>query len=184
MAVNEKRHLPIFDWHSLGERQLEDSGIAFTHLRPSWVMQNFQTVVANDMIRLPAGDGRVAFVDARDIAAVAVAALTAPGHEDRAYELTGVEALSHSDVADKLSAAMGRPIVYENIPPQVYAQEKASDGWPQASISTLLALFDDMRAGTNADCVVTDTVARVTGRTPYSFDDFARDHADRIGTGP
>jgi uncharacterized protein YbjT (DUF2867 family) len=181
IAVHEKRHLPIFGWHSDCERQLEESGLAFTHLRPSWVMQNFQSFVVGDMIRLPAGDGRVGFVDARDIAAVAVEALTTPGHEGKAYELTGPEALSHSDVADQLSAAAGRSIIYENISPEAYEKEKAAQGWPRASIDTMLALFADIRTG--IDSIVTDTVESVTGRPALSFQKFARDCASKFGTG-
>jgi uncharacterized protein YbjT (DUF2867 family) len=181
MAVHEKRHLPIFGWHNDCEQQLEESGLAFTHLRPSWVMQNFLSYVVGDMIRLPAGDGRVGFVDARDIAAVAVEALTTPGHEGKAYELTGPEALSHSDVADRLSAATGRSIIYENISPETYEQEKTSQGWPRASIDTMLALFADIRTG--IDSVVTDTVESVTGRAPLSFLNFSRDYASKFRSG-
>ncbi len=181
MAVHEKPHLPIFGWHSDCERQLEESGLAFTHLRPSWVMQNFLSFVAGDVIRLPAGDGRVGFIDARDIASVAMEALTAPGHEGKAYELTGPEALSHADVADQLSAATGRSIVYENISPETYEQEKAAQGWPRTSIDTMLALFADIRAGTVS--VVTDTVSGVTGRAPLSFREFARDYASTFASG-
>ena len=181
MAVHENRHLPIFRWHSDSEQQLEESGLAFTHLRPSWVMQNFLSFVVGDVIRLPAGDGRVRFVDARDIAAVAAEALTTPGHEGKAYELTGPEALSHAAVADKLSAATGRSIVYENISPETYEQEKASQGWPRASIDTLLALFAEIRVGTNHDPVVTNTVENVAGRAAFSFQEFARDYATRFG---
>jgi uncharacterized protein YbjT (DUF2867 family) len=183
MAVHEKPHIPIFAWHSVSERQLEESGLAFTHLRPSWVMQNFFSFVAGDKIRLPSGDGRVGFVDARDIAAVAVEALTGPGHEGKAYELTGPEALSHSDVADRLSVAVGRPISYENIAPEIYEQEKLEQGWPRTSIDSLLGLFAEMRAGTNPDSGVTSTVESVTSRAPLNFQKFARDYAARFGPG-
>ncbi len=143
-------------------------------------MQNFLSFVVEDMIRLPAGDGRVGFIDARDIAAVGVEALTKPGHAGKAYELTGPEALSHSDVADQLSAAMGRTIVYVDIPHEIYEQEKAAQGWPRASIDTLLALFADIRAGTES--AVTDVVENVTGRAPQWFQEFARDCAAGFGT--
>ncbi len=149
-------------------------------------MQNFlpsssATPVVDGKIRLPAGDGNGSFVDARDIAAVAVEALTTPGHEGKAYELTGPEALSYSDVADRLSTATGRSIIYENISPKTYEQEKVSQGWSRASIDTMLALFADVRAG--IDSVVTDTVESVTGRAPLSFQKFARDHASEFKIG-
>ncbi len=185
-GVHESRHLSIFDWHYECEQQLEESGIAFTHLRPHWVMQNFlpsssATPVVDGKIRLPAGDGHVSFVDARDIAAVGVEALTAPGHEGKAYEMTGAEALSHSDVADQLSAAIGRSIVYENISPETYEQEKAAQGWPRTSIDTMLAVFADVRAGNES--VVFDTVETVAGRAPFRFQKFAYDYASEFKAG-
>ncbi len=185
-GVHELRHLSIFDWHYECEQQLEESGIAFTHLRPHWVMQNFlpsssATPVVDGKIRLPAGDGHVSFVDARDIAAVGVEALTAPGHEGKAYEMTGAEALSHSDVADQLSAAIGRSIVYENISPETYEQEKAAQGWPRTSIDTMLAVFADVRAGN--ELVVFDTVETVAGRAPFRFQKFAYDYASEFKAG-
>ena len=186
MGAHELRHLSFFDWHYECEQQLEDSGLAFTHLRPHWVMQNFlpsssATPVVGDMIRLPAGDGRVGFVDARDIGAVGVAALTTPGHEGKAYELTGPEAVSHADVADQLSAATGRSIIYEIISAETYEEEKASQGWPRASIDTMLVLFARVRDGVESD--VTDTVETVTGRAPFSFQKFADDYASKFRAG-
>jgi uncharacterized protein YbjT (DUF2867 family) len=186
MGVHEKQNIPIFDQHKECEQQLEQSGLDFTHLRPSWVMQNFlpsssSAPVTGDMIRLSAGDGRVGFVDARDVAAVAVQALATSGHTGKAYELTGPEALSHSEFATRLAAASGRRIVYEDISPDVYEREKVSQGWPRASIDSMLELFADVRAG--VDCIVTDTVERVTGRAALNARDFARDHASRFRAG-
>lgn len=185
-GVHEFRHLSFFGWHYECEQQLEESGIAFTHLRPHWVMQNFlpsssATPVVKGKIRLPAGDGHVSFVDARDIAAVGVEALTMPGHEGKTYEMTGAEALSHSDVADQLSAATGRSIVYENISPETYEQEKAAQGWPRAPIETMLALFTEIRAGNES--VVFDTVEAVIGRVPVKFQKFADDYASEFTAG-
>jgi uncharacterized protein YbjT (DUF2867 family) len=185
MGVEENRNLPIIASHRLGERQLEQSGLAFTHLRPSWVMQNFlpysaATPVKDGMIRLPAGDGRVGFVDARDVAAVAAQALRTSGHEGKAYELTGPEARSHADVAGELSAAVGRSITYENVSAEIYEEEKISEGWPRGSVDTMLGLFAEIRAG-NAS-VVTDTVKRMTGHAPRSVRRFAQDYASSFGS--
>lgn len=184
-GIHEFLHLPIFIWHYDCERSLEKSGLAFTHLRPDWVMQNFlpsssATPVVKGKIRLPAGDGRVSFVDARDVAAVAVEALTGEGHQGKAYELTGPDALSHSDVANQLSAATGRNIVYENISPEIYEQERRTEGWSDAAVETMAALFAEMRAKPNNDPAVTNTVQTVTGRSPFSFENFARDYADEF----
>lgn len=177
MGVDRKPHVSIFDAHLEGERQLEASGLDFTHLRPSWVMQNFYSFVVENRIRLPVGDGRVAFVDAEDIAGVAASALTKAGHAGKAYELTGPEAITHHEVAGLLSAATGRTIDFEDIPPDVYDQEKVATGWPRSSIDSLLALFAEIRAGKNDDATPNDTVARVTGRPARSFAEFAKEYA-------
>lgn len=182
--VQKLRHLPIFAWHYEGERQLERSGLGFTHLRAHWVMQNFlpsstATPVVDGAIRLPAGTGRVHFVDARDVAAVAAVVLTEPGHEGQAYELTGAEALTHAEVAATLSAAAGRAIAYENISPAAYAQERGAQGWSQPAIETMLALFSLIRDGLDVDA--SGAIAKVTGRAPISFREFARDYAATFG---
>ena len=179
-GVHEFRHLSIINWHYECEQQLEDSGLAFTHLRPGWVMQNFLPSSwagpdSDGKIRLPAGDGRVSFVDARDIAAVAVKALTESGHEGKAHEMTGGEALSHSDVADQLSMATGRSIVYQDVTPESYSEEKIAQGWPQESVNAILALFAEIRAGNES--AVFNTIEAVLGREPTSLQKFAVDYA-------
>lgn len=177
IAVHDMPQIPIFRWHSRCERQLEESGLVFTHLRPSWIMQNFLSFLVHDRIRLPAGEGRVAFIDARDVAAVAARALTVSGHENKAYELTGPESLSHGEVAARLASTLGRPVTYENIAPELYDAEKTAQGWPRSSIDSLLGLFAVLRAGTNLDADPNDTVLTVTDRMPFSFQNFAADYA-------
>jgi uncharacterized protein YbjT (DUF2867 family) len=180
MYVDELRFASFMADHAAGERQLEQSELDFTHLRPSWVLQNFlptsaATPVRDNKIRLPAGEGRVSFVDARDVAAVAAAVLTEPGHEGCTYELTGPDARTHAELAEALSSTAGRKITFEDLPPKVYADELAAAGWPPISIEGMDKLFAEMRAGGAA--VLTDDVKRVTGRAPLSIRDFGRDHA-------
>ena len=179
-SAEQNRHLPIFHWHEICERQLEDSGLAFTHLRPAWVMQNFESFVVDDCIRLPCGDGRIGLVDHRDVAAVAVAALTTTGHEGRGYVLA-TESLSHVQVAEFVSQATGRPIRYLDIPVNVYQRELESAGWEKPSIDSMLGLFEDLRAGRNHDSDVADSVMELLGRPGIRFAQYARDYADRFG---
>lgn len=180
MFIDEPKFASFMDVSIEGERQLEGSGVGYTHLRPSWVLQNFlptsaATPARDGFIRLPAGDGRIGFVDARDVAAVATTVLMEPGHEGCTYELTGPEARTHDEVAEALSRATGREIKFENLSPQTYANELAAAGWPQKSIETMDLLFADIRAGGAA--VLTEDVKRVTGRAPFGIEEFARDHA-------
>lgn len=181
-GTEENRELPIFRWHGDCERQLEDSGLAFTHIKPMWIMQNFESFVVDDRIRLPAADGRIGLVDHRDVAAVSVLALTLPGHEGKAHIL-GTESLSHAEVARELSAATGRNIIYEDISPAAYQRELESFEWDRASIESMLGLFADIRAGINNDSDIGDTVEPLLGRPGIGFRQFALDYATKIGTG-
>jgi len=180
-GTEENNELPDLYRHAVCERQLEESGLDFTHLKPMWVMQNFESFVVNDRIRLPAGEGRLGLVDHRDVATVAVAALTTSGHEGKAYELA-TESLSHSEVAGQLSEATGRSITYENISPEAYEQQLLSDGYLKDDIDTLQGLLSDVRKGINSDTNVTDTVKEVLGRPGITFKQFAQDYASSIGT--
>ena len=109
------------------------------------------------------GDGRIPFIDTRDIAAVAAAALTRPGLDGQKYILTGPEASSYYDIARILSDVLGRPVEYHDL----------SLNDPR-DLSTLAA---HQRAG-GKTAMVHDTVRRILGREPPSFAEFARDHAD------
>jgi uncharacterized protein YbjT (DUF2867 family) len=180
IGVDDPRFGQIMTNHLQGERQLEASGLAFTHLRPSWVLQNFLptsafTPVRDGKISLPAGNAGVGFVDARDVAAVAVAALTEPDHEGRIYTLTGPEAPTHAQLASALSTATGQRIVYQDLPPDEYVRHVTSAGWSAASIESVSRLFADMRIGGAA--VLSEDVYQVKKRPPLSIYDFARDYA-------
>ncbi|WP_019588764.1 SDR family oxidoreductase [Deinococcus apachensis] len=162
------------------ERHIEASGLAWTFLRPSWFMQNYATMNA-DMIRggtlyEPSGDARTSFVDARDIAAMAVAALTEEGHAGQAYTITGGEALSRDEVVAAISDATGKSVKYVPISDEDLGQAMRAQGAPEAYVGLMTALYQAVRAGHSAQ--VTDDVRRVTGRDPTPFEQFARDHAD------
>jgi uncharacterized protein YbjT (DUF2867 family) len=84
--------VPFRDWHGRIEARLEGAGLAYTHLRPTFFMQNAAYMLAPDgVFYVPSGAGRIGWVDVRDVAAVAVRALTEDGHEGKAYDITGPE---------------------------------------------------------------------------------------------
>ena len=103
------------------------------------------------------------------------AALTAAGHENKIYELTGPEALSHEQIAQKLSAAVGKQIKYLDISPAAFKESAIAAGMPELYVDALLNLYQLYVAG-GAQRVTKD-VERVTGSKPRTFDEFARDHA-------
>jgi uncharacterized protein YbjT (DUF2867 family) len=120
-------------------------------------------------------DGRQSLVDVRDIADVAVAALTGSGQEGRIYEITGPEALSYHDVAATLSASLGKPVRYVDVPAEAALDSLLKGGLPEWNARALVELYGVI--ATRAAARVTDTVERLTGHPPISFAQFARDHA-------
>jgi uncharacterized protein YbjT (DUF2867 family) len=161
--------------HAEADAQLAASGLGYCLLKPSWFHQNFLSYCPGGRLRLPVGDGRVPFIDVRDIAAIAVKALTEPGHAGKAYLLLGPELLSHGDVAAILSAATGRRFVFENIAPETWRQEAIAGGMSADSANQVLEILARIKAGKSA--VSGGDVARVLGRKATSLAEFARDHA-------
>ena len=173
-------------WHAEGEKELEASGIPFTHIRPNAFMQNLlgmaPTIVSQGEFYQPAADGKVSHIDLRDIAAVAAKALTEDGHQGKAYVITGPEALSYDEVASKLSKALGKPVKYVNVSPEDFKKSLLGWGIPESVADGLLELYAAIRAGYCA--FVTNTVEEVLKRRPISLDNFARDFAEAFRARP
>jgi uncharacterized protein YbjT (DUF2867 family) len=167
-------------WHRAVERKIESSGLAYTFLRCNEFMQNtinyyLPTIKTDGAFYLPTKDSKNSVIDVRDIAAVAVKALTTSDHENKAYELTGPEALSHEQIAQKLSAASGAQIKYVDISETAYKESSLAAGIPEFYVNVLLNLYRFYVAGEAKK--LSKDVERVLGRKPRSFDEFARDHA-------
>ena len=163
--------------HVLAEKTLEKSGLSWTILRPTFFAQNYSTMSAGSIrsgaIYEPAGTGATSFVDTRDIADVAVEALTKPGHEGKDYALTGPAALTRAEVAAEISKAIGKPVVYVEVDDA--ALRGAMAGAPPTLIELMSTLFGFVRQGYTAG--VTDDITKVTGKPARSFAAFAADHA-------
>lgn len=162
------------------EIDLEKSGLAWNILRPSWFMQNFQTYWLHDIrthgaLRLPAGDGKTGFIDARDIAAAAVRLLTTHDLDNRDFDLTGPRALDHDEVARVLSKASGREIAYQEIAPETLRQGLVAGGVPADYADFLVAILGLLKQGYAER--TTEEVKRLTGREPIAFEQYARDNA-------
>ena len=165
--------------HAEIERRLEASGMAFTHLRAGEFMPSYfrqvPNIVARGALFLPMEDARIASIDTGDIAEVAMAALTTPGHENKIYPLTGPEALTMSQVAEKLSAATGKSIRYINVAPEDARRAQLAAGMPPYLVDALVELFEERRKG--KESVVSSAVPMILGRPATSFDAFAARHA-------
>lgn len=166
-------------WHWATEKQIEASGLDFTFLRPTLYMQQMcayaPSIAATGAFAAPVGAGEVAVVDTRDVAAVAVVALTEDGHHRRIYDLTGPEALSYDAMADAISEAIGKRVAYAHIPPEYAKKQMLSDGIPRWLVDDMIVLAASFREGYGAG--ITHTVAEVTKQKPRTFRQFARDHA-------
>jgi uncharacterized protein YbjT (DUF2867 family) len=161
------------------ERALRDSGLAWTMLRPTFFMQNLlgsaATIRQAGAIFMPAADGRAPYIDTRDIADAAAVALTQPGHEGRAYELTGPEDLSFYDMAREIGAAIGRDVKYVPVSDEQARQSLLAAGIPAWNVEGMLELMRATRDGWMAGA--TGEVRRLTGHPARTFAAFAREHA-------
>jgi uncharacterized protein YbjT (DUF2867 family) len=161
------------------ERHLEASGLVFTHLRAGEFMHAYfrqlPSILGKGALSLPMADARIASVDIGDIAQVAADVLTGPGHEGKIYPLTGPEALTMTEVADRLSAATGNPIRYINVLPEEARAAQLAAGMPVYLADALTELFAERRDGREA--TVSPVIHTVFGYEATSFGSFARRHA-------
>jgi uncharacterized protein YbjT (DUF2867 family) len=165
-------------WHAQTERHIADAGLPFTYLHPPFFMQNLlrsaAAIAAQGVLVASMQAGKIAMVDARDVAAVAVAALTSDDHVGKTYTITGPEALSFQEVAQKLAAATGRAVTYQDVPLAAVQQEMVATGLPEWLVDVRMEFATALRDGYAA--VVTDTVQAVTGQPARTFDAFAREY--------
>ena len=165
------------------ERLLENSGAPYVVLRPNWFFDNFHSywlkgIVEHDLIALPAGDARTSFIDARDIADAAVAALTSATFDGQAVTLTGSESLSYAEAAAVISAVLGRPIRYQAVDLDGFLAFAPKTGLADGHAQMLTQIFYPVAQGwTSAD---TGETARLTGRPPRRFVDYIADNAARF----
>lgn len=168
--------------HHRVETHLARRAPSWTILRPGFFAQNLadayrRDVVDDDRIHVPAGDGRVAFVDTRDIGEVAAAVLAEPGpHRGRGYTLTGPAAVTFDEVADVLSRVLGRAIRYEPATVPGYVAHLRRRGLPLAQVAVQTVLHTGLRRGDAA--AVDPTLERLLGRPGRSIGEYVRDHAD------
>jgi len=165
--------------HAQSEQYIQATGVPFTFLRPNGFMQNMvnynsPTINTQGAFYGSEGDGRVSHIDIRDVAAVAVKALTEDGHVGKAYTLTGPEALTNREIAQVLSQEVGREIRFINLPAAQLKEALLSAGvleWNADALLDLQRLYREGKATT-----VTRDVEEILGRKPISFAQFFRDY--------
>ncbi len=171
--------IAIGKWAREREILIERSGIAWTFLRPDMFMSNSidwwaATIKTQSAVYFPGGKGKAAPIDPRDIAAVAAKTLTQPGHEGCAYQLTGPAQLSIEEMVQTIARVVGKPIQYTNIPPLAAGLWMLRSGMSLKLVAALLELMGTLRRGDVSP--LTDTVERVTGRPPRTFEAWCQEH--------
>lgn len=161
------------------ELELESSGLKYNIIRPNWFMQNFQTywiggILKDKKIYFPGGDAKVSFINVNDIAATAITLLTTNANDNKAFALTGKEAINHTEVAAKLSSATGLSISYVDITPEDFKKSLLGAGLPEDYADFMNYIAASLKQG-NASPIV-DSVKQITGKDPISFDDYAKEN--------
>ena len=172
--------------HYAVEQKILALGLPYTFVRPSFYMQNLATFYRDDIrlrdeIFVPAGRARTSFVDVRDVGAVAAMALAEEGHRNRAYTLTGTEALDYDAVASIFSAVQGRTIIYARPTPAEYAARQRALGVEDAFIRVMRSLYWTVRLGIGAK--VTPELCDLLGRPPLTMQQYALNFATRFAAG-
>lgn len=171
--------LAFWDTHGRIEAHLHDFDPSAVVLRPAFYMSGLLALAAavrdTGRLFLPAGDATVAMVDPRDVAAVAATVLARSGDEGRTYRLTGMESLAFADVAERLSATIGRAVTYVDVPPGEARAAMLGSGMPEWLADNLVILFGLIRTGALAG--ISGDVQEVTGREPRRWAQFVAEHA-------
>lgn len=168
------------------EQHLKASTPNWSLLQPSGFMQNFITgagAFTDDGKLVGAyGDSAVSYIDCHDIAACAAVLLTGPPGTGESYVLTGPEALTQAQIAEKLSAATGRTVDYVNLSPDQLAAALKAQGLPPQFADDVAVLSEEVATGSLA--TTTSAVLDLTGRAPRTFDEFLADNREALRSGP
>jgi len=179
-GASDHSKAPICLWHYKVEKEMQESGLGWTILRPHHFMQNLLTqveyITKDGVVYSASGDGKIPYIDARDIASVAAVTLTQPGHLGKKYVVTGGEALSYRQATEIIGNTIGKQLRFVSESPDEARARRKREGMPPTIIESALAISAYQRAG-GKTLTITSTVADLTGRPPRTFAEFARDHA-------
>lgn len=165
------------------ERHIESADIDYCFLRASFFCQNLEEVHGEaireaDEIFLPAGSGATSFVDARDVGAVGARVLTESGHRNRAYDVTGPEALTYEEVAELFTEVLDRPVRYADPSIPAFVARELSRGRAPGFVALMIGIYTTARLGLAGR--VTDDVEELLGRPPRTVREYLEDYADEF----
>jgi len=174
-------HSPVrfLRYHAVVENFIKESGIDFTFLRPNLFMQGLlgfrETIIKQNQFFGALGNSKISIVDICDIAEVAGIALTEPGHENKIYNITGPESLSHYEMAEKLSAALDRQITFVDLSSEKLKEMLLGVGFPKWQAEGLVEDYAHYKLGEASE--ISPEVEKLTGKPARNFTDFVKDHA-------
>ena len=179
-SIDVEQSLAIGAWHEKGEAAIRASGIPFTFVRPTGFMSNLlawaHSIQAEGVVRTCTGDGRRAFIHSEDIAEVVVEALVSRKYLGRALAITGPEAVTFAEAAEKIGAAVGKLVRFEAISDEEAGRRFAASGEPAEVVEAHVALWRAIREGRVG--MVTNEVERVVGRRPILLDTWVRENVE------
>ena len=178
LGADEHSPVRFLRYHAAVEQHVRDLGIPYTYLRPNLFFQGLlafaRPISTEGQFYAPIGDARVSAVDVRDIGAVAAVTLTEPGHDGATYTLTGPGAITHTQIADALTAVLGRQVTFVDVSPSAFA-DSLRGILPPWQVDGLLEDYAHYRRGEAA--AVSSAVTEITGTPPKDVAQFARDYA-------
>lgn len=170
--------IDVLKQHAQTEKQIEGSGLEWTHIGPTFFMQNFllsaPTIQAQGTVFSAYGDGPVNFIDARDVAAFAVRTLVDEGHNQKNYKITGPENRSMADFSRRIGEEIGRSVTYFDLSVDDLFQGMLGAGVSKFSAETVTSLIKTIREGHQDS--ITPTLEAVIKRKPRFIQDFARNY--------
>ncbi len=178
-GANPRGNITLAQWQGNAEKHIQESGLAWTMLRPTFFMENIlnnfsASIKTQGKFHVSHGAGRVPYIAARDIAGVAFEVLTGKGHEGKTYELTGPQSLSDHDIAGTLSKVAGKKVEYVDVPEDAARQSMLGMGLPQWMVDSLTELNNIVKQGWTAN--VATTLEDITGKDATTFEQWAMEH--------
>jgi uncharacterized protein YbjT (DUF2867 family) len=178
-SLDVRQGLAIGAWHEQGEAAIRASEVPFTFIQPTGFMSNLRawapSIKAEGVVRSSTGDGKRAFIHSDDIAAVVVETLTNHKYEGKSLAITGPEAVSFAEVAEKIGAAIGKKLKFQPVSDEEAHRRYAATGAEEEETEAHVALWRAIREGRLA--TVTDEVERVLGRKPIGLDQWIVENA-------
>ena len=170
-----------FPPHHKIEKAILASGVPYTFIRPSFFMQNLSTTHAKDIkegndLFIPSGKAKISFIDTRDIGEIIGRSLTEKSHENKAYSITGSEAITYFQVADSMTRILGRKITYSNPPLFKFRKDMIARGVKKEFATVMMVLYLTTKLGMANH--VTDTAEIILKRKPKTIEEFINDHVE------